>query len=83
MTVSTKVHLNGYPNFGCCGSMMMHDRRSCYRGFGIVPVLVGSTWLAAEMGRVAPDLFRPVVLLALGMAILTLNRTKGIKTPER
>ena len=76
--VHSDVHKNGY--FKSCSTMMEHSARPCGLGFGIMLVLIGAIWLAAEMGWIIPDLFWPTVVLAAGIAVLALNLARTNKS---
>jgi len=73
--VHHKEFRQGYHNLSCC-SPMMHGARSCGLGFGVMLILLGTIWLAAEMGWIAPDMFWPAFLLIAGILLLTLTITR-------
>jgi uncharacterized membrane protein len=57
--------------------MMEHGKRSCGLGFGLMLIIIGTIWLAAQMGWIIPDLFWPVAFLSVGLVVLTLNLIRG------
>jgi hypothetical protein len=72
---------NSFDTFKSCGPMMMHTPRSCGMGFGVMLILVGTIWLASKTGLLNPDLLWPVVILAMGVAVLALKLTRGRRLP--
>lgn len=82
MMMHAQGHKNGYGAFSCTGPMMMRGTRSCGRFCGIMLILIGAFWLAAEMGWVVPELFWPASFLAGGTAILALPFARGRRAKD-
>ena len=68
----TEINKKWNSAFGC-GPMMMRSARPCRLGFGVMLIIIGTIWLAAEMGWIIPDLFWPAAMLAAGIAVLAFN----------
>ena len=68
-----EINKKGNNAFGSCSPMMMRSARPCRLGFGVMLIIIGTIWLAAEMGWIIPDLFWPAAMLAAGIIVLALN----------
>lgn len=74
-------HQSGF-GMPCCRPGMMHAPRRCGIGFGIVLILIGVFWLGSSMGWFDPELFWPVVFLAIGTSVLVLALTRGTRLEQ-